>query len=158
MVGLARVVTVLSKLGVAIALSFIALMLVRRTSLGDTVSSRWEMYRCVGRMEGDLQSVVWFQQPKVLRCQGDPRSATCMVETREQDGSRKTGPVSGWDCSARHISDSDRAAARSYFMRYGMGNPPATHAAEVGATKLRVFLEAIQYVGAKMKQREELLK
>jgi hypothetical protein len=156
-VGLARAVTVFAKLGIAIVLSFIALMVVRRTSLGDRLANRWAAHRCAGRVEADLQSVVWFQQPKVLRCEGDPRSALCMVETREPDGGRKIGPVSGWDCSVRHISDSDRAAARSYFMRYGMGNAPATHAAEVGATKLRVFLQAIQYVGAKMKQREELL-
>ena len=156
--GLARVVTVFSKLGVAIALSFIALMLVRRTSLGDTLSNRWAMHRCAGRVQADLQGVVWFQEPKVLSCEGDPRNVACVVVTRELDGSRKTGPVSGWDCSARHISDSDRAEARSYFMRYGMGNAPATAAAEQGATKLRVFLEGIQYVAAKMKQREELLK
>jgi len=154
----ARFVTVVAKLGVAIVLSFIALMLVRRTSLGDTLSNRWAMYRCVGRVEGDLQGALWFQQPKVLHCEGDPRSATCMVETRELDGARKTGPVSGWDCSVRHISDGDRAEARSSFMRYAMSGASPTHAAAVGATKLRVLLEGIQYVWAKMKQREELLK
>lgn len=156
--GLARAVTVFAKLGVAIVLSFIALMVVGRTSLGDALSNRWATHRCASRVEDDLRSVVWFQQPKVLHCEGDPHSATCVVQTREPDGSRKTGPVTGWDCSVRHVSDSDRAAARAYFVRTQMGNVTQTRSADLGATSLRVFLEAVQYVAGKMKQREELLK
>ena len=68
---------------------------------------------CADRVQADIAVVMPWLHSRVDRCQGIPTRATCSVETNARPG-RRTAPVSGWDCSQRHINEYRREWVRPY--------------------------------------------
>ena len=96
-----RVLAILGKAAVALALLSIAVVLLRKDSL-KVVTDAWAMRKCAGQVQADLENVFPGMEPRVEGCKGTPTDAVCEVALFDK-GSRKTAPVSGWDCSVRHV-------------------------------------------------------
>ena len=62
---------------------------------------------CAERVQADIRVFMPWLEPKVDRCEGSPTRATCSVETNARNG-RRTAPVKDWDCTERHVIESQR--------------------------------------------------
>jgi len=104
-----RVVTGVAKVGVFVCIVVIGVIVLRGTSLSTRLSEAWAMHGCVDAVRADLQTLLAEKKPKVVSCVGPAVRAVCQVETTENGeggaSAVKTAPLSGWDCTRRHVPD-----------------------------------------------------
>jgi len=145
-----RVLAILGKAAVALALLAIAVVLLRRDSL-KVVTDAWAMRNCAGQVQADLENVFPVMEPRVEGCKGTPTDAVCEVALFDK-GSRKTAPVSGWDCSVRHVPKPIESLA-------WIGDPTAGPPKDLDkiierqGERFKTFFEGYQYVAARLKDR-----
>jgi hypothetical protein len=145
-----RVLAILGKAALALALLAIAVVLLRKDSL-KVVTDAWAMRKCAGQVQADLDNVLPYLDPRVVGCEGRPTDAVCEVALDEKGG-RKTAPVSGWDCSVRHVPQPIGSLS-------WIGDPTAGPPKDLDKIlarqdqRFRTFFEGYQYVLARLKDR-----
>ena len=120
----------LGKAALALALLAIAVVLLRKDSL-KVVTDAWAMRKCAGQVQADLDNMLPYLD--------------------EKDG-RKTAPVSGWDCSVRHVP-------QPIWTLAWIGDPTAGPPKDLDkilarqGERFRTFFEGYQYVRTRLKDR-----
>lgn len=149
---MARVVTIIAKFGLAVVLVVIAVMLLRRGGLGP-LSDAWGRHKCAGRVQADLNNAVPHLTPRVGSCEGPPTNATCQLETDEEGGTR-SAPVTGWDCSRRHLPEAMTKMVGAMMFDPTAGPPKDLEQKfKTQGERFRQFYAGYEYVTGKLKER-----
>jgi hypothetical protein len=156
-VGAGRVAKTVAKVIAFLAFIAVAVFLFRKDSL-RSLSDRWAMRKCPELVQADVSPILPWAEPKVVRCEGSPTQATCLVETTEKTG-RKTAPVKNWDCTKRHLSsDAMNEMIRAGYLKAGETYEENGQESMERMQKAKQDLvDSFQYVTTRLRERSDLL-
>lgn len=134
----------------------VAVFLFRKDSM-KSLSEGWAMRKCPDYVQADVELMLAFFEPKVVRCEGSPTQATCFIQTTEKTG-RKTAPVKNWDCTKQHLSADWAGEMLGAGIQTAMADDSRRkEMVERGMKVQQDMVEAFEYVVTRLKERSDLL-
>jgi hypothetical protein len=115
----------------------------------------YQAWRCKPNVQGDLNQVVWDQDPKVEKCTGRPERATCFVTALDR-GERTVAAVSKWDCRRRHLPDGTREVIERADAEKREDAQVEADLKHMGLS-LSEMKEGVDYVFSKMSERRQVV-